>query len=153
MKKNSISLTQILKSDRAAYYSLILAIILWGLYILTIILGLFGLAIARRDAVVTSEHAFLFASIGSPPFLIFSVLRTFYVINLHKNSFEVTAEVVYKEQDGQGGFVHYQYEIDGRKHIKKIVVFGLTKLNSYHTGQKAVLLVNKDNPQKAIIKS
>lgn len=150
MDENRITLLQILRSDRPAYYTLILAFIFWVLYLITVILGLFGLVLARRNAVLTSENVFLLAIIISPPFFLFSVLRIIFLLRLHKSSIEKIAEVVNKERDGQGGFIYYQYECNGERYSKKIIAFGIAKFNVYTIGEKALFLVNERNPEKAI---
>ena len=155
MKKVSMqpSIFRIIQSDYTAGLTVIVPLVVWGMYIATEYFGFFP-GLGGRNP-LTGEDASFFLLLGiittliCIPLLIWRV-RSFQII--FSRGIEVSCHITNMRFNRGRGRVEYTYTYQGQTYQAGNGVFKTKRTKAIPQGDEVVLMVDQDNPKRSLIR-
>ena len=147
------SIFRIIQSDYTACLAVMASLVVWGMYIATEYFGFFP-GLGGRNP-LTGEDASFFLILGIITTLIFTPrliwrIRSFQII--FSRGIEVSGHITNIRFNRDRGRVEYTYTYQGQTYQAGNGVFKTKRTKAIQQGDEVVLMVDRDNPKRAIIR-
>jgi hypothetical protein len=140
MDKPRPSLFRIIRNDYAAFMAVILPIVLWGLFLFSVYQENINPNMTNLSIVITA---------AAIPLLIY---RIFYIFKFFNTGEETTAVILGVSFYRSRGRADFSYTYQGAEYTSGNLLMSSGPVKQLSRGQEVVVLVNPDNPKKAVIR-
>jgi hypothetical protein len=147
------SVFRILQSDYTAGLSLIMIIVVWGMYLILMYYGKIPGTYGRDPLTTSDAPGFLKIAMGGTllgiPLLTW---RINFFNSLFKNAEKVTGYITYIHFYRDRGKVEYEYTYGNNNYTSHNAIFKSGRTKYYQQGDEITLMVDPENPKKAVIR-